>query len=316
MPQLEFSHEPVLLYETINALDIKPDGIYADCTAGGGGHSFEIAKRLSSGHLYCIDQDEEAIDAVKKRLVGFEDRCTVIRSNFSEAERIFKDITLDGALMDIGVSSHQIDDPRRGFSYMQDAPLDMRMDSGKPFTAADIVNGYEEPKLADVLYSWGEEKYARRIAAAIVRQRQIQPISGTLELVGIIESAVPGSYRSSGGHPAKRSFQALRIEVNHEIEILTPTIEALVDRLAVGGRIAVITFHSLEDREVKQAFSGLSKGCVCPPDFPVCVCGRKPKLKVFKPAVPDETELGKNPRAHSARLRYAEKLPGPYEKAD
>jgi 16S rRNA (cytosine1402-N4)-methyltransferase len=316
MPQIEFSHEPVLLSEAIDALDIKPDGIYADCTAGGGGHSFEIVKRLSSGHLFCIDQDEEAIEAVKKRLGGFEDRYTVIRSNFSEAEKIFKDITLDGALMDIGVSSHQIDDPSRGFSYMQDAPLDMRMDSDNPFTAADIVNGYDETRLADILKRWGEEKYARRIAAAIVKQRQIQPIAGTLELVGIIESAVPGNYRSLGGHPAKRSFQALRIEVNHEIEILTPTIEALVDRLSIGGRIAIITFHSLEDREVKQAFTELSKGCICPSDFPVCVCGRKPKVKVFKPVVPGETELKNNPRSHSARLRYAEKLPGPYEKAD
>ncbi len=316
MPRLEFNHRPVLLWESIDALDIKPDGIYADCTAGGGGHSFEIVKRLSSGHLFCIDQDEEAIEAVKKRLASFEDRYTLIRANFSEAEQIFKNISLDGALMDIGVSSHQIDDPRRGFSYMQDAPLDMRMDKDKSFTAADIVNGYEETRLADILKRWGEEKYSRRIAAAIVNQRQIKPITRTLELVEIIESAVPRNYRLSGGHPAKRSFQALRIEVNHEIEILTPTVEALVDRLAVGGRIAVITFHSLEDREIKQAFNGLSKGCVCPSDFPVCVCGRKPKIKVFKPVVPGEIELQDNPRAHSARLRYAEKLPGPYEKAD
>lgn len=305
---MEFSHVPVMLGEAIEALDIKPDGVYADCTTGGGGHSLEIVKRLTDGgHLYCLDQDEEAVEAFTKRLEPFSGRFTPIRRNFADAGEIFRDIMLDGALMDLGVSSHQIDDAGRGFSYMQNAPLDMRMDRSRSLTAADIVNGYDERRLADVIFRWGEEKYSRVIAAAIVKARAEAPVETTQRLADIIASAVPKNYREAGGHPAKRTFQALRIETNGEIDIIDPSIRAIVDRLKPGGRIAVITFHSLEDRAVKRAFASLSKGCTCPPDFPVCVCGKKPKIKVFKDVTPSEGELASNPRAHSARLRYAER---------
>ena len=304
-----FSHVPVMLREAVEALAVKPDGVYADCTAGGGGHSFEIAKRLTEGgHLYCLDQDEEAVAAFTERLSEYSDRITPIHRNFSESAEIFADIRLDGVLMDLGVSSHQIDDAGRGFSYTQDAPLDMRMDRSKPFTAGDIVNGYDETSLADVIFRWGEERYSRAIASAIVKARSKAPIASTSELASVVSSAVPGNYREAGGHPAKRTFQALRIEVNREIDIISPSVEALVERLNPKGRIAVITFHSLEDRAVKKTFAALAKGCVCPPDFPVCVCGRKPEIKVFKDIVPSAGEIESNPRAHSARLRYAEKL--------
>lgn len=305
----EFSHVPVMLGETIEALNIRPDGVYADCTAGGGGHSYEIARRLTGGgHLYCLDQDDEAVAAFTARLAEFSDRFTPVHRNFSDAAEIFADIRLDGVLMDLGVSSHQIDDAERGFSYTQDAPLDMRMDRSRSFTAADIVNGYSEEELADVIFRCGEEKYSRRIASAIVKARREKPVESTLELASVISSAVPGNYREAGGHPAKRTFQALRVEVNREIDIIPPSIQALVDRLNPGGRIAVITFQSLEDRAVKKTFAGLARGCVCPPDFPVCVCGRKPAIKVFKDLTPSAEETEKNPRAHSARLRYAEKI--------
>ncbi|MBQ7719199.1 MAG: 16S rRNA (cytosine(1402)-N(4))-methyltransferase RsmH [Clostridia bacterium] len=305
---MDFSHVPVMLGEAIEALDIKPDGVYADCTTGGGGHSLEIVKRLTDGgRLYCLDQDEEAVEAFTKRLEPFAERFTPIRRNFADAGEIFRDIMLDGALMDLGVSSHQIDDAGRGFSYMQNAPLDMRMDRSRSLTAADIVNGYDERRLADVIFRWGEEKYSRVIAAAIVKARAEAPVETTQRLADIIASAVPKNYREAGGHPAKRTFQALRIETNGEIDIIDPSIRAIVDRLKPGGRIAVITFHSLEDRAVKRAFASLSKGCTCPPDFPVCVCGKKPKIKVFKDVTPSEGELASNPRAHSARLRYAER---------
>ncbi|MCR5264663.1 MAG: 16S rRNA (cytosine(1402)-N(4))-methyltransferase RsmH [Clostridiales bacterium] len=306
---MEFSHVPVLLDETIAALGVKPDGIYADCTAGGGGHSYEIAKRLTGGgHLFCIDQDSEAVEAFTKRLSGFSGRFTPVHRSFADTADIFRDVELDGALMDLGVSSHQIDDAERGFSYMQDAPLDMRMDRSRSLTATDIVNGYDEAGLADVIFRWGEEKYSRQIAAAIVRARSVEPITTTARLADIVRSAVPKNYREAGGHPAKRTFQALRIETNGEIDIIEPSIRAIVDRLKPGGRIAVITFHSLEDRAVKKTFASLAKGCTCPPDFPVCVCGNKPKIRVFKDIVPSAGELETNPRAHSARLRYAERL--------
>lgn len=308
---IEFSHEPVMLDECIEALNIRPDGVYADCTAGGGGHSEAIIKRLTEGgRLIAVDRDEAAIEAVRKRLSPYSERLNLVRSNFSEASDIFSDVRLDGAMMDLGVSSYQLDNGERGFSYMIDAPLDMRMNRDEPINAYDIVNGYTHAQLTEIIYKWGEERFAPRIASAIVNAREVKPVKTTLELAGLIKGAVPAKNRETGHHPAKRTFQAIRIEVNHELDAIEPAVRAIVDRLNDGGRIAVITFHSLEDRIVKQTFAALAKGCVCPPDFPVCVCGVKPKLRIInrKPTLPSDSELERNPRSRSAKLRIAEKI--------
>ena len=309
----DFVHVSVLLKEAVDLLDIKPDGIYVDCTAGGGGHSSAIAERLTTGHLYSFDQDEDAIKAASERLAKYGDKVTVIRENFRNAAATLRSMGIehiDGATADLGVSSYQLDNEERGFSYMADAPLDMRMDRRGTLTARDVVNGYSEEEIARILFTYGEEKFSRKIAAAIVREREAEPIENTLRLSDIIKNAIPAAARSGGHHPAKRSFQAIRIEVNSELSIIEPAIKELASMLNEGGRISVITFQSLEDRAVKNAFAELSSGCVCPPSFPVCVCGRKPQMKIVtkKPVLPADSELETNPRARSAKLRAAEKL--------
>ena len=308
----EFSHAPVMLNECIDALNIKPDGLYMDGTAGGGGHSEEIIKRLGSGRLIAVDQDINAINAVTARLDSYKDKLTLVNDNFVRADEILSElgVTIDGALLDLGVSSYQLDTPERGFSYMNDAPLDMRMDINGAVTAYDIINGYTESQLTDILYKWGEEKFAPRITSFIARARAVTPIATTLELVDIVKQAIPAKARETGHHPCKRTFQAIRIEVNRELDCIAPAIHGLMKHLNEGGRIAVITFHSLEDRIVKQTFNELASGCTCPRDFPVCICGNKPKVKVIskKPITPNETELENNPRSRSAKLRIAEKL--------
>ncbi len=311
---MEFSHVPVLLDETISALNVKSDGIYVDCTAGGGGHSFEIAKRLSTGRLVCIDRDAEAIEAAKSRLMPFSGRTVFVNDNYSNLKNILSNLNIykvDGITADLGVSSHQIDTPERGFSYMADGPLDMRMGS-TGITAAEVVNTYSYERLRDIFYEYGEEKYSSRIAAKIIERRETAPIETTKELAVIIGSAYPQN--DNGGHPAKRVFQALRIEVNGEIAGIAPMIRQATEALKPGGRIAIITFHSLEDRAVKQEFSSLFTGCTCPPEFPVCVCGKKPALKPVshKPITPCENELRGNTRSHSAKLRAAERTENPY----
>lgn len=308
-----FSHYSVLKNEAIEALNIKENGIYVDCTAGGGGHSLEILKRLSpEGRLFCIDRDDAALKACTERLKDYEGRFCTVKSNFSDVGEVLKNEgigRIDGALLDLGVSSYQLDTAERGFSYMKDAPLDMRMDQSQSFSAYDVVNGYGEGELRRVLYHWGEEQFAPRIARAIVQKREKEPIRTTLELAEIIKEAVPLKARATGHHPAKKSFQAIRIEVNKELDIIEPTLRILVSLLQKGGRIAVITFHSLEDRITKQTFASLAKGCTCPPDFPVCVCGKKPQIRLLdKGTEPGEKELEENPRSRSARLRSAEKL--------
>jgi len=308
----EFSHAPVMLNECIDALNIKPDGLYMDGTAGGGGHSEEIIKRLGSGRLIAVDQDINAINAVTARLDSYKDKLTLVNDNFVRADEILSElgVTIDGALLDLGVSSYQLDTPERGFSYMNDAPLDMRMDINGAVTAYDIINGCTESQLTDILYKWGEEKFAPRITSFIARARAVKPIETTLELVDIVKQAIPAKARETGHHPCKRTFQAIRIEVNRELDCIAPAIHGLMKHLNEGGRIAVITFHSLEDRIVKQTFNELASGCTCPRDFPVCICGNKPKVKVIskKPITPNETELENNPRSRSAKLRIAEKL--------
>ena len=307
----KFEHYSVMLNECINGLTIKPDGLYIDCTAGGGGHSFEIAKRLnSSGKLIAIDRDPEAISAVKERLDSFSDRSEIVNDNFSNLPSILNGRSADGVLIDLGVSSYQLDTASRGFSYRNDAPLDMRMNPTDPVNAKDIVNSYSEEALANIIFKYGEEKFSRRIASAIVRQRKLKPIESTLELANIIAEAIPVKFREKGSNPAKRTFQAIRIEVNHELDIIVPTVKAIAQALKPGGRMAIITFHSLEDRLVKQTMNELSKGCICPPELPVCVCGKKPIIKLItkKPLLPSEKELSENKRSHSAKLRIAEKI--------
>ncbi len=309
----EFSHRSVLLDECIEGLNIDPDGIYVDGTAGGGGHSFAIASRLSGGRLIAIDQDEAAIAAASKRLEPLGERATVVRSNFCEIARVCEELgieEIDGLLLDLGVSSYQLDTPERGFSYSSDAPLDMRMDKRKSLSAYQVVNEYSEEKIKKILYEYGEERFSAAIAAAIVRRREKSPIESTAELSDIIKYAIPPAAREGGHHPAKRSFQAIRIEVNSELDVIEPAIRDAVSMLRKGGRIAIITFHSLEDRIVKQTFADLAKGCVCPRELPICVCGRKPALKQVnkKPILPSKTELEENPRSRSAKLRVAVKL--------
>ncbi len=309
---MEYLHKPVLLEESIEALNIRPDGIYVDGTLGRAGHSKEIAQRLTTGRLICIDRDGAAIDAAKERLAPWLDRVTLVRGNFSELAEILKSCGVsaaDGLLFDLGVSSPQLDDAARGFSYMHDAPLDMRMDASAYLTARRVVNEWSEDELRRILYDYGEERYAPAIARAIVRARGDRPVETTLELVELIKSAMPSKALREKQHPAKRSFQAVRIAVNGELDALEPMAEAAAEVLAPGGRLAVITFHSLEDRMIKRALLAQARGCTCPPEFPVCVCGNKPKLKILtrKPIVPDEEELAENPRARSAKLRVAEK---------
>ena len=297
----------------MHALAIKPDGIYVDGTCGGGGHSFEIAGRLTSGRLIGIDQDEAAISAAGKRLSVYGGRVTLVRNNFRHVADVLDELgiaEINGILLDLGVSSYQLDTPERGFSYMADAPLDMRMDKRADKTAYDVVNGYAESDLRRILFDYGEERFAPRIASRIVEAREKHPIETTGELVSIIKSAIPAAARDGGHHPAKRSFQAIRIEVNAELDVIRPALEAAMERLAPGGRMAVITFHSLEDRIVKETFAAMASGCTCPRGLPVCVCGKKPSVKVItrKPILPDEEELADNPRSRSAKLRVAEKL--------
>ena len=308
---MEFHHISVLLNECIDNLNITPDGIYVDGTMGGGGHSLEIAKRLTTGRLICIDQDPNAHEAAGKRLAEYKDRIAFVRDNFGNIANILDSLgieKIDGMLLDIGVSSHQLDEAERGFSYQQDAPLDMRMNPDRPFSAYDVVNGYDEDELDRVIFTYGEERWARRIAQFIVKEREAKPIETTGELVDIIKKAVPKGARKDGPHPAKRTFQAIRIEVNGELEVLQRAIDDVAARLAVGGRLCIITFHSLEDRIVKEAFRKQENPCICPPKFPVCVCGKKPLGRVItrKPILPSKEELEENPRSRSAKLRVLE----------
>ena len=314
MEEIKFSHVSVLLRECIEALNIKPDGIYVDCTAGGGGHSLEIVKRLTAGgRLIAIDRDEDALRAAGARLADYADRVTFVHSNYAMLQSVLADLGIpkaDGVLADLGVSSYQLDTAERGFSYMQDAPLDMRMDREQPLSARDVVNTYSEEELRRILYDYGEEKFARNIAANIVKRRSERPIETTLELAELVKGSMPKAAREGGHHPAKRTFQAIRIEVNAELSSIPPALDAAVHALNPGGRVAVITFHSLEDRLVKQQFAALSSGCTCPREFPVCVCGKKPVVRVItkKPVTAGEDELEENPRSRSAKLRVAEKI--------
>ena len=308
-----FSHISVLLEECLEGLAIKPDGIYVDGTLGGAGHSSQIAKRLTTGRLIGIDRDPVALQAAAERLEPYKDRVTLVHSNFCEMAQVVRNLGLsgvDGILLDLGVSSPQLDDAERGFSYMADAPLDMRMDSQDALSAHTVVNTWSESELKRILFAYGEERYAPRIAAAICRRREEKPIATTLELVDIIRSAMPAQALREKQHPAKRSFQAIRIAVNDELTSVDRMIRAAVPRLNMGGRLAVITFHSLEDRIVKTGMADFAKGCTCPPDFPVCVCGKTPDIKLItkKPILPSERELEENPRSRSAKLRVAEKL--------
>ncbi len=310
---MELSHKPVLLEECLEALAIRPEGTYLDGTLGRAGHSLEIVKRLTTGRLIGIDQDAAAIEAAQVRLADYMDKVTLVRSNFSHLGEILQELQVDGVdgmLFDLGVSSPQLDDPARGFSYMHDAPLDMRMDERAPLSARDVVNDWSQEELRRILYEYGEERYAPAIARAICRRREERPIETTFELVDIIKSAMPAAALREKQHPAKRSFQAIRIAVNGELDVLPPMLEAAADGLRPGGRLAVISFHSLEDRIVKKTMQELARGCICPPEFPVCVCGRKPKVKLItrKPIVSQEAELEDNPRARSAKLRVAERI--------
>ena len=309
----DFYHVSVLLEECIEGLDIKPDGIYVDGTLGGAGHSSQIAKRLTTGRLIGIDRDPVALKAAGERLAPFGDRVTLVHSNFCEIAQVLKDLQIegvDGILLDLGVSSPQLDDAQRGFSYMNDAPLDMRMNGGDALSAYEVVNQWSYEELRRILYDYGEERYAPRIADAICRRREEKPIRTTLELVDIIRSAMPAAALREKQHPAKRSFQAIRIAVNDELGSVEKVMRDAIPCLNPGGRLAIITFHSLEDRIVKNGMAEAAKGCTCPPSFPVCVCGKKPKVKLIsrKPIVSGDEELERNPRARSAKLRICEKL--------
>ena len=309
----EFFHVSVLLDECIQALNIKPDGIYVDGTLGGAGHSSRIAARLTTGRLIGIDRDSVALKAAGERLAPYKDRVTLVHSNFCEIKQVLHDLDIsgvDGILLDLGVSSPQLDDAQRGFSYMADAPLDMRMNSQDALSAYTVVNTWPQEELKRILYNYGEERYAPQIAAAICRKREVKPVETTLELVDIIRSAMPPAALREKQHPAKRSFQAIRIAVNDELGSVEKVMRDAVDCLNPGGRLAIITFHSLEDRIVKIGMADAAKGCTCPPNFPVCVCGNKPKVKPItrKPIVSGDEELQKNPRARSAKLRVCEKI--------
>ena len=310
-----FEHKSVLLYETIDSLNVKPDGIYVDGTLGGGGHALEVCRRLGEyGRLIGIDQDADAIAAASERLRDYGDRVTIVRSNYEEIQSVLKDLGIekaDGIYLDLGVSSYQLDTPERGFTYREeDAPLDMRMDQRNTRTAADIVNTYSEFDLYRIIRDYGEDKFAKNIAKHIVRARETKRIETTGELTEIIKEAVPAKVRAVGGHPSKKTFQAIRIELNQELEVLNNSIDTMIDLLNPGGRLAVITFHSLEDRIVKIRFRNNENPCTCPPDFPVCVCGKVSKGRVItrKPVVPSEEEINGNKRSKSSKLRVFERI--------
>ena len=314
MTDTNFSHTSVLLFECIEALNIRNGFTYIDCTAGGGGHSLEIAKRMGpDSKLICFDRDKNAIKAATERLRDYLDKVIFINDNFSSLDKVACELGLTnvgGVLADLGCSSHQFDTPDRGFSYMHDARLDMRMDTNAALSAYDVVNNYSEAEIKRIIFDYGEERFAPRIAAAICRSRQDKPIETTHELSDIIKGCIPAAARVDGPHPAKRTFQAIRIEVNGELDCIDPLITSASNILTPGGRIAIISFHSLEDRLVKQRYRTLATGCTCPKDFPVCICGKKPILKEInkKPILPSTSELANNPRSRSAKLRIAEKI--------
>ena len=310
---MEYTHKPVLLNECLDGLNIRPDGVYVDGTLGRAGHSREIARRLTTGRLICVDRDQAALDAAPARLEGLMDRVTLVHGNFSQVAEILAGLGIagvDGMLFDLGVSSPQLDEAARGFSYLQDAPLDMRMDQTAPLTAYEVVNTWSGEELKRILWQYGEERYSGPIAAAIVRQRENAPIQTTLELAELIRNAMPAKARREKQHPAKRSFQAIRIAVNDELGEVERLLDSVLEVLSPGGRLCIISFHSLEDRLVKTAYAQWARGCTCPPDFPVCVCGKTPKVRLVgkRPIVSGEEELEDNPRARSAKLRIAEKL--------
>lgn len=311
---MEFSHVSVLLNECLKGLNLKPGGIYVDCTLGGAGHSLEIVKGiLPGGQLIGIDQDQNALQAAGEKLAAYKHNVTLVHSNFRRLTEIVRELHptgVDGILFDLGVSSHQLDAAERGFSYMQDAPLDMRMNTEITTTAGELVNNLTEAELARIIWEYGEERWSKRIAQFIVEHRQIKPIETTGELVEVIKKAIPAKARREGPHPAKRTFQALRIEVNRELEVLAQALKDSVDLLKNGGRVCVISFHSLEDRITKDAFREMAKGCTCPPKMPVCTCGGVKKVKIItgKPILPGADEIARNPRARSAKLRIAEKI--------
>lgn len=310
---MEFTHKPVLLQECLDGLNIRPDGIYVDGTLGRAGHSREIAARLTTGRLICIDRDQAALDAAPARLEGLMDKVTLVHGNFGDVAAHLAKLGIDGVdgmLFDLGVSSPQLDDGARGFSYLHDAPLDMRMDQTAQLTAYEVVNSWSQEELKRILWQYGEERYSGLIAAAIVRIREQKPIETTVELADIVRNAMPAKARKEKQHPAKRAFQSIRIAVNEELLEVEKMLDSALDLLNVGGRLAIISFHSLEDRLVKTAYAGWAKGCTCPPDFPVCVCGKTPKVKLVgkKPIVSGAEELEENPRARSAKLRVAEKI--------
>lgn len=310
---MAFEHKSVLLYETVDSLNIRPDGIYVDGTLGGGGHAYEVCRRLGEhGRLIGIDQDADAIAAATKRLEPFADKVTVVRSNYENIASVLHELGIekvDGIYLDLGVSSYQLDTASRGFTYREDAPLDMRMDQRNTQTAADIVNTYSEMELYRIIRDYGEDRFAKNIAKHIVRQRQEKPYETTGELIETIKTAIPAKIRATGGHPAKRTFQAIRIELNHELDVLNCSIDTMIDLLNPGGRLSIITFHSLEDRIVKKRFRDNENPCICPPEFPVCMCGRKSKGTVItrKPIVPGEEELEYNKRSKSSKLRVFER---------
>lgn len=310
---MEFKHIPIMLNQVLDGLDIKPEGVYVDGTLGGAGHSYEIVKKLSGGgRLVGIDQDGDAIHSAGARLQKYMDRVDIVKSNYVNMPAVLDNLGIDkvdGILLDLGVSSYQFDNAERGFSYRMDAPLDMRMDRDSDYTAEDIVNDYSEEDLRRIIKEYGEEKFAGRIAAEIVKARETQRIRTTFELNEIITKAIPAAARRHGGHPAKKTYQAIRIELNRELTVLSDSIEGMIDRLKPQGRICIITFHSLEDRIVKNAFKTAENPCICPPEFPVCVCGRKPKGRVItkKPIEADEKEREENPRSTSAKLRVFER---------
>lgn len=310
---MDFNHEPVLLKEVIEGLNIKEDGIYIDGTLGGAGHSKNIVKKLKNGLIIGIDQDLYALKAAKKNLEEYSDRVKLVHSNFEKIPEILDSLDIDkvdGILLDIGVSSHQLDEGKRGFSYHQDYPLDMRMNTENKFTAKDIVNNYSKKDLTRIFWEYGEEKWAERIADFIIKEREEKPINTTLELVEVIKKAIPAGVRRNMGHPARKTFQAIRIEVNRELDVLKSVIPSTIDRLNPEGRLCIITFHSLEDRIVKNSYRELYKNCICPPEIPICVCDKERKINIItrKPIEASKQELDKNKRARSAKLRIAEKL--------
>lgn len=310
---MKFEHTSVLLEETIDGLNIKPDGIYVDGTVGAGGHSKEILKRLTSGKLICIDQDDEALNAAKENLKEYLGKVKFIKKNFSQVGEVLEELNIekiDGMILDLGVSSHQIDTAVRGFSYMKDGKLDMRMDKEKSLSAKKIINEYTQRDLERIFWNYGEEKMAKKIAANIIKRRNEKPIESTLELSEIVENSIPQKFKKGRGHPSKKIFQALRIEVNKELEVINEVIPKIVEKLKPKGRLCIITFHSLEDRIVKNKYKELSQGCICPKNFPLCVCKHKEKIKIInsKPICPSNDEILKNKRSKSAKLRIAERI--------